>query len=202
MLHRLRARLRSLWRWRRQESDLAQEIQFHLSEEADERVAAGCSPDQARLAARRDFGNVASVRARTRDVWVWPWLQDLGQDVRFACRLLARDRWFTLAVRLPVGFAGAFVVGKVLEGALLRTSPSDPATLASIIALLLGVTLTACVVPARRAAHAGVRAGYSGNAKMNKLLPSLGFIPVRRLSTPVFNERPVLTAIYCVPSTA
>ena len=97
MLQRFRARLRALWNWNRQESDLDQEIRFHLSEETDERVAAGLSPDRARVAAQRDFGNVTRIREATRDVWVWPWLQDVGQDVRFAARLLLKDRWFTLA---------------------------------------------------------------------------------------------------------
>ena len=41
MLRQFGARLRSLWNRDRQESELDEEIQFHLSEEADERAAAG-----------------------------------------------------------------------------------------------------------------------------------------------------------------
>ena len=97
MLQRFSARLRSLWSLNRQESDLDDEIRFHLSEEADTRVADGLSPDEARRAAQRDVGNVTSIRAATRDVWIWPWLQDAVQDVRFAGHLLVKDRRFTLA---------------------------------------------------------------------------------------------------------
>ena len=57
----LRARVRALWNWRRTESELDDEIAFHLSEEADDRAAAGLAPAQARLAAKRDFGNIALI---------------------------------------------------------------------------------------------------------------------------------------------
>jgi hypothetical protein len=49
----LRARLRVLWNWRRTESELDDEIAFHLSEEADDRAAGGLTAAQARLAAKR-----------------------------------------------------------------------------------------------------------------------------------------------------
>jgi putative ABC transport system permease protein len=115
MLQRFRARLRSLWNWNRQASDLDEEIRFHLTEEADEQVAAGLPPEQARLAAKRNFGNVALIRATTHDVWVWAWLRDLGQDVRFAGRLLLRDRWFTatavLTLAVGMGANAAVFIG-------------------------------------------------------------------------------------------
>ena len=41
MLRQIYARLRALWRWRRQEAELDDEMRFHLSEEMDDRVAAG-----------------------------------------------------------------------------------------------------------------------------------------------------------------
>ncbi len=125
MLHRLRARLRSLWNWHRQESELDQEIQFHLSEEADERVAAGLSPDEARRTAKKDFGNVHSIRARTRDVWIWPWLQDVGQDARFAARLLVKDRWLTLAAVtvLALGIGANTAVFTIVNSVFIRGLP-------------------------------------------------------------------------------
>ena len=47
---------------RRMEHQLQEELQFHLSEEADERRASGLPADQARLAARLDLGNPALVQ--------------------------------------------------------------------------------------------------------------------------------------------
>ncbi|HIE92965.1 MAG TPA: hypothetical protein EYQ83_08910 [Acidobacteria bacterium] len=49
--------------------------------------------------------------------------------------------------------AGAFGVGQLLQSLLVQTSPTDPMTLLSIVALLLSVAVTACLWPARRAAR-------------------------------------------------
>jgi hypothetical protein len=54
--------LRALWNRRRRESELEDEIAFHLSEEADERRIAGDAPADAIVAARRDFGNARHRR--------------------------------------------------------------------------------------------------------------------------------------------
>ena len=57
----VRTRLRSLWHWRRRESELDEEIGFHLAEETEERVAAG---DVARAGQR---GGAARLRQRPAD---------------------------------------------------------------------------------------------------------------------------------------
>ena len=67
MLRRLRAHVRKFFSWTRQESDLDDEIAFHLSEEEEERIAEGVAPGDARATARKDFGNVARIREETRD---------------------------------------------------------------------------------------------------------------------------------------
>jgi putative ABC transport system permease protein len=56
-----------------------------------------------------------------------------------------------LGIGVVIGIAGAFGVGRLLQTFLVQTSPSDPVTLISIVALLAAVALGACVVPARRA---------------------------------------------------
>ena len=50
-------------RRRRKERELDEELQFHLEQEADERLATGLPADQAAWAARRDLGNVTRLRA-------------------------------------------------------------------------------------------------------------------------------------------
>jgi hypothetical protein len=50
------------------DDDLAREIRAHLELEAEERIASGASPDDARAAALRAFGNVTRVREDSRDV--------------------------------------------------------------------------------------------------------------------------------------
>ena len=89
---------------------------------------------------------------------------DIWQDIRFAARLLIKDRWFTLTaatalalghlgIGLLIGVAGALGVGQLLRSLLVQTSPTDPTTLVSIVALLMSVAVLACLWPARRAAR-------------------------------------------------
>ena len=56
-------------RRRTKEEELLEELQFHLTEEADERRANGLPEDQARVAATRDLGNVTRLREETRTLW-------------------------------------------------------------------------------------------------------------------------------------
>ena len=57
----------------------------------------------AATAARRALGNLPLTRDHVRDVWIAPWLQGVFQDVRFAGRLLVKQRGFTLGVVLVLG---------------------------------------------------------------------------------------------------
>lgn len=98
MWRQVYVQLRSLWRRRRQESELDEEIGFHLAEEVDERIAAGMSPEQARAAARRDFGNVPLIRELTRETWGWGAAERLWQDAGSAVRMMRRNPGYTCAV--------------------------------------------------------------------------------------------------------
>ena len=74
--------------------DLEEELRLHLELERESRRDAGVPEDEALRAARRTLGNAALIRERTRDVWGWRWLDDLGRDVRHAVRALARSPGF------------------------------------------------------------------------------------------------------------
>lgn len=58
-----------------------------------------------------------------------------------------------LAIGLPLGMAGAFGVGVVLQSLLVQTSPGDPLTLGAVAAVMALVAVLACLWPARRAAR-------------------------------------------------
>jgi putative ABC transport system permease protein len=64
---------------------------------------------------------------------------------------LVRRTLFRIATGLALGLAGAIAIGQLLGGLLINTSPLDPLTFAAVIAVLCGVALTACLIPARRA---------------------------------------------------
>src|SRR5262245_41793496 len=78
-----------LWRLRPQSRRaIDEEIATHLEMATRERIDRGEAPDEARLAALREFGNVPLVAETTRRVWSGPALEQLLQDVRFGARIL------------------------------------------------------------------------------------------------------------------
>jgi predicted permease len=125
MLRRLRSRLATLWKWRRQETDLDEEIRFHLSEEADERVAGGLTTEAARFAAKKDFGNDCLIREETREAWGWASAERLIQDVRYGARIMRRHRSSaTLAVfTLALGIGATTAILNVVNSLVLRSLP-------------------------------------------------------------------------------
>src|SRR2546422_8028046 len=77
-----------LTRRRRKETELQDELQFHIDEETEDRQAHGLAQDQARWAARSDLGNVTLVQENTRAAWTWTFLEQLIQDLRYALRTM------------------------------------------------------------------------------------------------------------------
>jgi predicted permease len=89
-----------------------------------------------------------AVTQQTRDIGV---RMVLGAPPGQVVWLFLRRGALQLAVGLTIGIAGAFGVGRLLQSFLVQTSPRDPVTLISIVALMTVVAIAACVVPARRA---------------------------------------------------
>src|SRR5919201_5142956 len=71
-------------------NDFRDEIDAHLALETDRLIAEGMTPENARLAARRIFGNVTRVEERYYESHRWMWLDRLRQDLRAAARSVAR----------------------------------------------------------------------------------------------------------------
>lgn len=87
-------------------------------------------------------------------------LRELG--VRIALGARRRDVMALVLMRgmvlsaagVAVGLVGALVLTRLVDGALYRVSPTDPASFAAIPILLMTVALAACWAPARRAMDA------------------------------------------------
>ena len=117
---------------RRRESELQDELQFHLSEEMEERQADGLPVDEAAWAARRDLGNATLVREDARAQWSWVLLEQLLQDVRYGLRGMFRNRTFTAlaALSLALGIGANTAIYSFMDAILLRSLPvTDPASL-------------------------------------------------------------------------
>ena len=90
-----------------------------------------------------------SVTQRTQEIGV---RMALGAQPGSIVWLVLRRALVQLAIGLPLGLAGAYGVGVLLQGILVQTGPKDVTTLASIVVVLVVVAVVACVWPARRAA--------------------------------------------------
>jgi predicted permease len=102
----MRKLMRRVWyalQRRRYEAELAEEMDYHRERLQREREAEGLRPEHAAAVTRRDLGSTMLAREQARDVWIWPWMQDITQDLRFAARMLAKDPRFTFAVVLALG---------------------------------------------------------------------------------------------------
>ena len=74
----------------RSDEDFSREVEAHLQHETDRLIADGVSPEEARRAARRAFGNVARVSERFYESRRVLWLDHLRHDVRCAFRSIGR----------------------------------------------------------------------------------------------------------------
>ena len=83
------------WR-RRNADDFADEVRAHLEHEEAQLRAAGMSPDDARAAARRRFGNPRRAIEDVRDAGPLRLLETLWQDVTFGVRLMRRSPAFSI----------------------------------------------------------------------------------------------------------
>ncbi|MFN2445726.1 MAG: ABC transporter permease [Vicinamibacterales bacterium] len=128
-MRELLRRLKYFWHRCRNGDDLAEEMAFHREMvERDLRVRGAHGAD-ARVEATRALGNELSARARARDEWIAPWIQEVMQDVRFAARLLMRDRAFatTVVVVLGLGIGVNNIFFTVAYAHTLRGLPIDRA---------------------------------------------------------------------------
>jgi predicted permease len=133
--HIVRSRLRSLVFRSGRESDLHEELQFHLDRETERLQATGLSRDDARLQALRLFGGVEQIKEASRDARGTAAFDTLVRDTRYGVRRLVRDWRFTTAAVLILGVAiGAnTAIFSVVNAVLFRNSPfADPERLVNI----------------------------------------------------------------------
>jgi putative ABC transport system permease protein len=135
MLTGLRMKLRALLDRAGAESELDEELRFHLEQQAQLFVSQGMTPPEAERRARLALGGVERTKESYRDARGTRGLEELLGDIRYALRALRRDRALAAAgiLTLALGIGAVTAVFSAVNAVMLRDLPfADPGRLVSV----------------------------------------------------------------------
>ena len=89
-----------------------------------------------------------TVSQRTREIGI---RMALGAAQGTVLSMILRQGLSLVIIGLAVGVVGALVLTRFMSDLLFGVAPTDPLTFVAVAAVLLGVAVIACIVPARRA---------------------------------------------------
>jgi putative ABC transport system permease protein len=117
------------------------EIEYHLERLAQDYIAQGMEPAEARRRARLEFGGPAQIQEDLRDVHRARWLADLRMDLVYAARTLRRSPGFlaSATLTLALGIGANTAIFSLIDAVMLRPLPvPDPSALVQIARVVEG----------------------------------------------------------------
>jgi predicted permease len=112
--------------WRKRTSrDFRAEIEAHLELETERLKEQGLSEEEARVAARRAFGNVTRAQERFYERGRWLWWDYFMKDLRFGLRQLRRNPALTavIALSLALGIGANTAIFSMINAVMLKELP-------------------------------------------------------------------------------
>ena len=118
-------RIRRLFQKSRSETELDQELRFHLERQVADYVAAGIAPEEACRRAKLEFGGLERVKEEVRDTRRGNFLETLFQDLGYGVRMLKKSPSLTaiIVITLALGIGVNTAIFSVLNGWLFRPLP-------------------------------------------------------------------------------
>ena len=119
----------------RRDDEAASEIASYIAIETDDNIARGMTPQAAHDAAVKKFGNPTRIREEIYWMNTVRPLDTMWQDLKYAARLLKRDKGFAAAaiLSLALGIGANTAIFQLLDAVRLRTLPvTDPQELAVV----------------------------------------------------------------------